>query len=258
MAALGTVNIRLNIDHRHTGNQLDRREWPMAKSGREAEIRVYQDIGFEYSANQFIEQLNSLGEVDTLNIRINSVGGIVQEAVAMYQALARHPATKRVWVDAAAYSAASLLAMAASPGELRVAFNARMMIHNAWVIIPGDKHEMAKMAEQLDMLDGIVAATYAKRMKGTTKDEILALMDEETWYDADGAVAAGLADEVFQGDEQADLPDDAANMVSRFKHVPRDLLDRMAARASASESDGVADAVNVDARWAEIRQHRTA
>lgn len=249
MAALGTVNVRLKID---------RCEWPMAKSGREAEIRVYQDIGFEYSARQFIEQLNSLGDVDTLNIRINSVGGIVQDAVAMYQALARHPATKRVWIDAAAYSAASLLAMAASPGELRIAFNARMMIHNAWTIVLGDKRDMAKEAESLDLLDGTIAATYMKRMTDKTKDEILALMDEETWYDAEGAVAAGLADEVFQGDEQADLPANAANMVSKYKHVPRDLLDRMAARASASTPTEVADAVNVAARWAEIRQHRAA
>ncbi len=274
MAKIGTIQLEADtsrLSHLLPANRTPpaERHWPMNKNGRTAEILIYQEIGYWYDSRMFIDQLNGLGEVDVIDVRINSVGGIAQEAVAMYQALVRHAAKKRVWIDAAAYSAASLLAMAASPGELRIAFNARMMIHNAWNIILGDKREMAKEAELLDMLDGTIAATYAKRMTSVLKEEILGLMDEETWYDAEGAVAAGLADEIFEGDEAVDVPGDATNLASRYRNIPRDLVDRLAARGqkvegrasrveSRTSGEGEDTAVEVAARWAEVRERETA
>jgi ATP-dependent protease ClpP protease subunit len=237
------------------------KRWPMnSLAAGQAEILIYEEIGYWNTSKMFVDQLTALGNVDVLDVRINSVGGLATEGVAMYQALARHPAQKRVWIDAAAYSAASLIAMAASPGELRIAFNARMMIHNAWNIILGDKRDMAKEAGLLDMLDGTIAATYAKRMAGSTKEEILALMADETWYDAEGAVAAGLADEVFDATE-AELPADAANVLRQYKHVPRDLLTRFAERSATTlPADAVdaeqAQAVAVLARWAAVRERQ--
>jgi hypothetical protein len=43
------------------------------------------------------------------------------------------------------------------------------------------------------------------------------MMDEETWFDADAAVEAGLADEIFEGDEQSAPDDGEFNLVRRFK-----------------------------------------
>src|SRR5205085_2527894 len=74
------------------------------------------------------------------------------------------------------------------------------------------------------------------------KEEILALMAAESWYDADAAVAAGLADETFDGAE-VDLPEDGLNMVREFKRPPQDLLDRVAARAAGTGTAG-ANAAN--------------
>lgn len=235
----------------------------MNRSGSSAEILVYQEIDpYWFNANLFLNQLAQLGDVDTIDVRINSVGGVASEAIAIYQGLARHKATKRVWIDAAAYSAASVLAMAASPGELRIAFNARMMIHNAWNIVAGDKTDMRKQGDTLELLDGTIAATYAKRMTEFSKEQVLELMDEETWYDADGAVAAGLADQVFEGDEGVTEPADAANLERQFKNVPRDLLARIRERGAMpptrTEPGDDAAAVEVAARWAEINSRPAA
>jgi ATP-dependent protease ClpP protease subunit len=231
--------------------------WPVNVANNQAEILVYQEIGFWFGAAQFIDQLNQLANVDVIDVRINSIGGIASEAIAMYHALVRNPAQIRVWIDAAAYSAASVLAMAASPGELRMAFNARIMMHNAWNVVAGDHRDMQKEAAVLELLDGTIAATYGKRMTNS-KDEILALMNDETWYDAEGAVAAGLVDETFDAEE---LPADAGNIARRvelaahlgltFKHMPQGLLGR------EPELDRVAaTAVEVDARWCEIQERR--
>jgi len=240
------------------------KRWEMnALAGAAAEILIYEEIGFEFTARIFIEQLAALGDVAELRVRINSIGGIASEGIAIYQALRRHPAKKIVYVDAAAYSAASIIAMAASPGELRMAFNARMMIHNAWNIMLGDAADMRKEADVLELLDGTIAATYAKRATKKTQAEMLALMEAETWLDAESAVELGLADQVISGDEDVALPADAAALARRYKHVPQDLLDRIGQRAAgqptpAAAADGEDSAIAVElmARWAAVRDRQ--
>jgi ATP-dependent Clp protease, protease subunit len=254
MAGIGTVQVNV---------ESGLKRWPFRQEGQNAEIRIYSDIGFWYTSQMFAEQLDALKDVEVLDIRINSFGGVASEGVAMYQALARHPAKKRVWIDAAAYSAATIPAMAASPGELRIAFNARFMIHNAWNFAEGDKHEMRKVGDILELLDGTIAATYQKRMAGLTKEKILGLMNDETWYDAESAVAAGLADETFDA-EEIDLPEDSLNMVREFKRPPAELVERIERARSrkgferSHVPDDLAAGGDVDARWAVIRNREAA
>ena len=235
--------------------------WPVNRAGNNATIRIYSDIGLWYTSQMFAEQLDALRDVEVLDVRINSFGGIGSEGVAMYNLLVQHPAIKRVWIDAAAYSAASIVAMAASPGELRIAFNARAMIHEAWNFAEGSKRELRKVADILELLDGTIAATYAKRMTKYKKEAMLALMEEETWYDAEGAVAAGFADEIFQADD-VELPEDSLNLVREFKRPPPALVEKLRARAAAKGEPafdaGQATAVEVLARWAAVRDRQAA
>jgi len=240
------------------------KSWPINRlNEKNAEVRIYTDIGYWYTSQMFVDQLDGLRDVEVLDVRINSFGGFASEGVAMYNALVRHPAKKRVWIDAAAYSAASIVAMAASPGELRIAFNARLMIHNAWNMAEGDHRDMEKAAGILKMLDGTLAATYAKRATAVSKEEFLALMAAETWYDADAAVAAGLADEAFDAGA-VELPESDLNLVREFKRPPADLIEKMQARSAAKgELPGrgpspLAAGVEVAARWAEIRNRNAA
>jgi ATP-dependent Clp protease protease subunit len=51
------------------------------------------------------------------------------------------------------------------------------------------------MADIMEMMDKDIALTYQSKAGGDV-DEWLALMDAETWLDADKALAMGLVDEI--------------------------------------------------------------
>ena len=85
-----------------------------AKTG---EIWLYDAIGNDadfggMSAKTFTAELNKLGKVDTINLRINCLGGDVWDGNSIYNMLKRHPARIEVDIDGVAASIASVIAMA--------------------------------------------------------------------------------------------------------------------------------------------------
>ncbi len=103
---------------------------------RTAEMLIYEPIGGDgwgggLTAKAFKDNLDSFGDLDEIDVRINSPGGEVSEGVAIYNTLVNHPAKINVFIDGIAASAASFVAQAASPGRLSMAENALFMIHNA-------------------------------------------------------------------------------------------------------------------------------
>ena len=115
-------------------------------------VRIYDDIGPDWaggvSANSFAKDLAALGKVDALNVRINSEGGDVFDANAIYNELERHPATVTVDIDGMALSAASVIAMAGN--RIRMAENAVLMIHNPWTVRACDAQDFRDTAGILD------------------------------------------------------------------------------------------------------------
>ncbi|HEX7099669.1 MAG TPA: head maturation protease, ClpP-related [Acidimicrobiia bacterium] len=158
-----------------------------------AELRIYDIIGWP-----FIEAADVAAQLDTITapnitVAINSPGGDVFDAVAIYNLLRQKDAKVTTRVDGIAASAASIIAQA---GDRRVMVSgSQMMIHKAWTIALGDSDEMAKVAEILAKQDSIIAGIYAER-SGEPKDSFSELMAEESWFDAEETVDAGLADEV--------------------------------------------------------------
>lgn len=161
------------------------------------EILIYADIGPDYwgdgssvSAKAVKAQLDKMTDAAEITVRINSPGGDVFDGFAIYNLLAQHPAKIRVKVDGWAASAASVIAMAGDTVEM--AANALLMIHNPWTMAIGDSESMLKTAALLEQIKGSIITTYKSK---TTLDDgdIAALMDAETWFDAQGAVDAGLA-----------------------------------------------------------------
>src|SRR5260221_5364701 len=73
-----------------------------------------------------------------------------------------------------------------------------MMIHDAFGLCQGDAADMGKMAQRLGDVSDNIAGIYAAR-SGQPADEWRAAMLRETWYTAEEAVAAGLADPVRGG-----------------------------------------------------------
>ena len=164
-----------------------------------AEIFVYGDIGESWwgetvTAADFVKEVSAL-DVDEITVRINSYGGSVTDGLAIYNALKRHKARVTTAIDGAAYSIASLIAMAGD--EVEMAENAMLMIHAPWGGVMGNAAALRDYADLLDKMAGAMASSYAQR-SGQSLEDILALLTDgaDHWYTADEALAAGFATQI--------------------------------------------------------------
>jgi ATP-dependent Clp endopeptidase proteolytic subunit ClpP len=164
-----------------------------------ASLRLYDPIDsyggdWGVSAKEFVTALDALPEdTATIRLHINSPGGEVYEGVTMLNALRNHKARVVAVVDGLAASAASFLATGAD--EVVMGQNSQLMIHDAWGIGMGPSATMRDLADRLDKVSDNIASIYAAKSGGNVEDWRAAML-AETWYSAEEAVAAGLADRV--------------------------------------------------------------
>lgn len=200
------------------------------------------------SAKEFNTALAELGDVSQINLHINSPGGECYEGVAILNALRRHPANVTAIVDGYACSAASFIACGVD--EVVMGRNTELMIHDAWGIAIGPASDMHAMGERLDKISANIAGIYADKA-GSDADAIREAMLAETWYSAEEAVAAGLADRV-EGDVAEDDLEGAFDLAV-FKHKGR--TDAPAPNLSADPGTDPDPAEAADARKRRQRQH---
>lgn len=187
-----------------------------------AEIRIYDEIGFwGMTAKDFVAELDAVTtDATEIVVSINSPGGDVFDAFAIYNVLRRHPLAVTTRVDGVAASAASLILMAGD--TIIMPENAMVMIHNAWTIAGGTAAELRDVADMMDKVrDGIVAAYAGK--SGKEADEIIAMMDATTWMTALDAQALGFCDVI---EKPVRLAASASSMavLAKLKDVPAELL----------------------------------
>lgn len=177
------------------------------EESRTARLHLYGIVGDYWgegiAAEDLVPALRDL-DVDTLEVFINSPGGDVYDAIAIRNALRQHPARTIVTVDGLAASAASFIACAGD--EVVMGENAEVMIHDAWSIAIGNAEDMRASGDQLDRISDNIAAMYAAKAGGDAS-AWRSLMKAETWYSAEEAVAAGLADRL-----DSDTAVDPANL----------------------------------------------
>lgn len=166
-------------------------------NGERAELFIYGVIGDDWlpedvTAAGFTRALRDI-TAPVIDLHVNSPGGLVFDGIAIYSALLNHAATIDVSVDGIAASAASFITQAGD--SIAIEKPAHMMIHDAGGITLGNADDHREMAELLDELSDTIAEIYADRAGGTVESWREA-MKTETWYGADEAVAAGLADRV--------------------------------------------------------------
>lgn len=143
------------------------------------------------SAEAIVKQIRAM--TGPITLRINSPGGDVFAARAIQAAMEAHDGEIVAHVDGYAASAASLIAVAAD--RCVMASGAFMMIHKAWTIGMGNADDMLASAELLEKIDGTLAETYAAKSGGEAA-AFADLMRAETWFTAQEAVDAKLADEI--------------------------------------------------------------
>lgn len=190
------------------------------KADKSADVYLYDIIGDSWdgtTAKQFAADLKAMGTVETLNIFINSPGGSVFDGVAIYNTLIRHRAQKKVMIDGLAGSIASVVAMAGD--TIEIAKNGMMMIHNPWAIMMGNAKDLRREADVLDQIGATILLTYVDRTN-TKEAQLQEWMDAETWFSAEEAVAAGLADSISERELQVAALTQNADTFKQFKNVP--------------------------------------
>jgi ATP-dependent protease ClpP protease subunit len=169
-------------------------------------VDVFDDIGpggwFSegLTAKSFANQITGVG--GALEVHINSAGGDVFDGIAIKNALEAHPGAVTTIVDGIAASIASVIAQAGT--ERVMTPGSMLMIHDAFTFAQGNAAELTKMAATLDQVSQNLAGIYAARAGGSAETWRDA-MRAETWYTADEAVQAGLAERVGT-DGAAQLP----------------------------------------------------
>ncbi|WP_147565138.1 head maturation protease, ClpP-related [Clostridium tyrobutyricum] len=165
----------------------------------EGELLLYGDIsdstwwGDEITPKNFKEELDSLGDIKTLNVYINSGGGDVFAGQAIYSMLKRDDATVNVYIDGLAASIASIIAMAGD--NVKMPKNAMLMVHNPWSFGMGNANDFRKLADDLDKVRESMISVYEDKT-GMEKESIVELLDAETWMTAEEALEFGFADEI--------------------------------------------------------------
>lgn len=179
---------------------------------RTADINIYGDITSaaelyrnwgcsegEVSARDVKQAIEGL-DVDTINVYINSYGGEVAEALAIYSSLKRHSAQIHTFCDGFACSAATIVFCA---GDVRtMGAIALLMIHNCMSYLGyANSEEMRKAAEDNDKINQSSIEAY-KSVCNLTEDEIKEKMNAETWLTAQECLDFGFATEIADQEEE--------------------------------------------------------
>lgn len=174
-----------------------------AAAEQDRTISVYDVIGYDWwtgegvTAKRIAAALRSIGP-GPVTVNINSPGGDMFEGLAIYNLLREHDGEVTVKVLGLAASAASVIAMAGDTVQIgRAGF---LMIHNAWIVAMGNRHDMAELSEWLAPFDAAMAGIYAAR-SGMGTEDVSALMDAESWIGGEAAIERGLADELLPSDQ---------------------------------------------------------
>lgn len=210
------------------------KNWNFKMMGeRKAEVFIYEEIGefWGLGAKQFADELKNLGDVNEIEVRINSMGGSVFEGFTIHSLLKNHKARVTTKIDGIAASIASVIAMAGD--EIQISENGFLMVHEPWTIMMGTAREFREEADVLDKLRDQSLRTYAERT-GKTEEEMLALIDgKETWLNADEAVEMGFADLKMEPSKAAALTVDR----NLFPNAPEQLRHRPIAQQAAEKVD---------------------
>jgi ATP-dependent Clp endopeptidase proteolytic subunit ClpP len=198
-----------------------KRTWFKVENSADTEkkIQIYDEIGgWGIRAIDLINEINSGDTKLPLNVYVNSPGGDLVEALAIFNAIQRYEGDTTVYVDGIAASAASYIAMAFD--KVVMPKNTMMMIHDPISYAVGNADEMRDTADLLDKFKNSIISGYANK-SGKTAEEISALLSNETWISADEALEMGFADEVIDPIEVV-----AISKVWNFKNAPQNLIEQ--------------------------------
>lgn len=177
--------------------------WDFKKSSEDSiDIRLYGSIGMMdfwsldgFDENTFNADMASAGENSTINIYLNSDGGSVFAAMAIYQTIKRHKGKVNITVDGIAASAATIITSAPN-ARVFMPTGSMMMIHNPskYAGIANAK-QLRDFADELDKIGGSLNAVYREKTN-LSEQELSQMLEKDFYMTAEEAVRLGFADEL--------------------------------------------------------------
>ncbi|MFD1335733.1 head maturation protease, ClpP-related [Oceanobacillus iheyensis] len=189
-------------------------------------LSIYGFIGgWRNSAQNVLQQIEN-ADVEEINVHINSGGGSAFDGIAIGNILKNHKAKVIIHIDGWAASAASIIAMAGD--EIIMPSNTMLMIHQASTFEYGNASVFEKAAKDLRKVDKAVTVSYRKRFVGSD-EELTKLLNDETWLNADEAVALGFADKVADEIEIEELEEE--------QEEPENIKESLVAKYEAQQNN---------------------
>lgn len=215
-------------------------------------ISIDEEIGgFGVNAKDFIEEVKS-SKSKEINLTINSGGGSVFEAFAIYDFLKTSNIKVNVEIVGIAASAASVLAY--SGNELpTMTENSVIMIHNSWMPIVSmqgmNSDEIRKYQEELgkqaDLMDSInlkIAKVYTNAT-GLGLEEVQDMMSNETWIFSEEASAKGFVSSIKEGMKVAAFASTEKLQEMGYKNIPKDYVNQLNQSDMSEKKDSILDQI---------------
>lgn len=207
------------------------------------QIKIDDEIGaWGITAAMVTEQLNSAsGDIEVI---LDSPGGDVFEGIQIHNAIKNYDGNVNIVINSVAASIASYIAMAGD--KITAMSNSSLMIHNVWTVAAGDHNDLRKTADVAEGLTMLLSNAYAART-GKSREEILNLMNDETYYFGEDILSGGFADEIVKIDGNTEKMAAIADAKQRFsacmekvkEHAEDQNIEKMAALIRKKEPETV-------------------
>lgn len=188
---------------------------------------------------------------DDVEVYINSPGGVIDSGSEIYTTLRSYRGILKIYIVGQACSAASIIAMA---GYSEMSPTALMMVHCASSGVRGNHTDMEKMAEVLKTADDALSNAYIKKT-GMSKEEVLSMMEAETWLTAEQAKARGLIDGIMF-EENTPLKLTASNIKLPSEEKMNQIKELIKKQASAEEAAFLIQKANAQFQLLKLRGER--
>lgn len=164
------------------------------------EAWIYDWFEIDYTCPRDVKnKLIEIGEGQEVEVEINSGGGSVYAGSEIYTTLKDYKGHITIKILGIAASAASVIAMAGDKTMMSPV--SQLMIHNASVCAEGDYRDMEHAAKYLKSVNSTIANAYQLKTD-MTKNELLSLMDKETWMTPEEALKNKFIDEIMFTDNE--------------------------------------------------------
>jgi ATP-dependent protease ClpP protease subunit len=198
---------------------------------------IYDWLGMEATSPKKVAEQLAKANNEDLEVEINSGGGSVFDASEIYTALKDYPGYITGKIVGIAASAASVIAMGVD--KLLMSPTAQMMIHNAKGSTSGDYRDMDHMSGVLKNVNKTIANAYSLKT-GKPYEELLSLMDGETWMTPQQALELNFIDGIMFDDEAKMI----AASANETQMLPQQVIDKI--RNEFKKSDFIQNSVETN------------